>query len=229
MSNPFDTTTTTRFEQNAEQEFASERPCIIDRISLDIVTGTGLYTLPSYLINIKRITYLGWKVYPLPHRDLRQSYQSGTQQGRPLWYIFNNIGQLQLKFFPVPSETIAAITGPTLYGSDIANCCVVEFYRQPDFADFKIPAFFRQRLLTYYSNRRNFAMEGRTQDIKAANYWGKKYEAMKELYSNLLDDLNNKPRNLVASDNAQRPYGYTPPPPILPVSRFGISIDEPGY
>lgn len=228
MGIAFDAATTLRFEQNGEDEFASERPCIIDRISLDIITGTDIYSLPNSLISIRRITYLGWKVWPLPHRDLRDSYASGTQAGRPYWYIFNNIGQLQIKLFPVPSENLTAITGPTLWGSDILNCFIIEYFRLPDQSTFKIPAFFRQRLLTYYSNRRNYAMEGRTQDVKASKYWGNKFETYKRIYSELLDDLNNKPRNLITSMAAQRPYGFSPPPPILPVDRYGYSVDDPG-
>lgn len=229
MGQAFDAATTLRWQNNAEAEFATERPCIIDRTSLDIVAGTSIYNLPSSCVSIRRMTYLGWKVYPLVHRDLRQSYQSGNQSSRPYWYIMNNVGQLQIKLFPVPSVSIAAITGPTLWGSDIINCFCIEYYRTPDQVNFKIPDFFRTRLLTYYSNRRNFGMEGRTQDIKAMKYWGQKFEQYKQIYSNLLDDLTNKPRNLVASDSASRPYGYVPPPPILPVDRYGISVDEPSW
>lgn len=226
MAVPFDAATTLRFQNNAEDEFASQANCIVDRVALSIVSGTAIYNLPADCINIKRITYKGWKVFPLPHRDLRSSFQSGTQQSRPYWYIFNNIGQLQIRFFPVPAETVASVSGVTLWGSAIQARCIVEYFRLPDQVNFFIPAFFRSRLLTYYSNKRNFAMEGRTQDLKASSYWNNKFDNFKLIYMELLEDLNNKPRMLVSSNNNQRPYGYLPPPPILPIDRFGYSVDE---
>ena len=221
----FSTSTIARFETNAEQQFATERPCIIDRLALDITSGVGQYTIPNYVVNIRRVTYRGWKVYPLPHRDLRQSYLSGTQQGRPFWYIFNNVGQFKLQLFPVPSEDLIAVT-TDLYGANIPNQFIIEFFRLPDVAPFQIPDYFRRRLLKCYIAKRCFEIEGKGMNVKAAKYWSNKFEYLKEVYGSLMDDLNNKPRNLVASDSAQRPYGYTPPPPMLPINRFGISVDE---
>lgn len=225
MAVPFSSESTTRFQNNAEDEFSVQSKCIVDRISLDIVASQAIYDLPSYVVDIKRITWRGWKLFPLPHRELRKSFQSGTQESRPYWYIFNNIGQLQIKLFPVPNETIAAISGTSLWGSDILNCFIIEFYRLPDYSSFKIPDFMRTELLTFYSNKRNYAMEGRTQDIKAAQYWNMKYETYKQIYMDLIEDLANKPRKLLANNESSRPYGYTPPPPILPIDRYGYSVD----
>ena len=229
MGIAFDAATTLRFQNSAEDQFAGERPCIIDRVSLDIVAGTAIYNLPVACISIRRITYMGWKVFPLPHRDLRQSFQAGTQQSRPYWYIFNNIGQSQIRLFPVPSDSLVSITGAALWGSGISSAFIIEYFSLPNQTTLKIPTYFRSRLLTYYSNRRNFSMEGRAQDIKAGKYWQSKFEGMKEVYIELMDDLNNKPRNIVANNESSRPYGFLPPPPVLPISRFGISVDGPGY
>lgn len=228
MSQVFDSATILRFEANGEQAFCSVRPCIIDRIALNIVSGTAKYDLPSSCISIRRVTYKGWKVYPLPHRDLRQSYLSGTQQSRPYWYIFNNIGQTQIQFFPVPSETIAAIT-TNLYGSEIGNRVIVEYFRIPDQVSFIIPSWFRRQLLKCYINKKCFSIDTKSHANKASEYWNDKFNLLMNVYSELLDDLNNKPRNLVATDSAQRPYGFTPPAPILPVDRYGISVDEPSW
>src|SRR5438874_3543540 len=119
--------TLTHLENIGENTFASERPCIVDRTSLAIVSGTDIYTLPSYVINVRRITYKGWKLFPLSHRDLRQSYQSGNQGGRPFWYIFNNIGQSQIKLMPVPTENITAEnTYTNLWGPTISSKFIIE-------------------------------------------------------------------------------------------------------
>ena len=220
-----------------ENTFASERPCIVDRTSLAIVSGTDIYTLPNYVIDIKRITYKGWKLFPMPHRDLRQSYLSGKQGGRPYWYVFNNIGQSQIKLFPVPQENITADNTYTkLWGSGILTDFIIEFYRLPDSAGVSplIPVFFRRRLLKAYVASRSFQMEGRGVNLKASKYWKDRFGFLKETYSNLLDDLTNKPRNIIANNTVGRPYGFLPPPPLLPIgdtsSHFpggqGIGVDD---
>src|SRR5207253_4675992 len=110
------------------QNFAAENPCIVDRMSLNIISGTALYTLPSYVTDIRRVTWLGQKLWPVSHRDLRDTGLSGTQQSKPYNYIYNNIGQSKIQFFPVPSQSItAAITSNGLWGSEILTSVIVEF------------------------------------------------------------------------------------------------------
>jgi hypothetical protein len=225
LNTPFDSATVTRFKNNGEDDFEVSRPCILDRVSIALVTGTDVYSLPSYCINIKRVTYLGWQVYPLPHRDLRASYISGTQQSRPYWYIFNNIGQGQIKLFPVPAADLAQVLSPWTQ-PDILNGFVIEFYRTPDYNTFITPSWFRNRIRDNYANYRCFMMEGRWQNMKAAKYFKVKWSMLKDLFIEQLDDLQNKPRNIVASGNAQRPYGFIPPPPMLPINKFGIGVDD---
>jgi hypothetical protein len=231
----------TLLETKGENTFAAERPCIIDRISLAITSTVDIYTLPSYVIDIKRITYKGWKVFPMPHRDLRASYLSGKQGGRPYWYVFNNIGQSQLKLFPVPQENITADnTYTNLWGAGILTDFIIEFYRLPDSTDsaarYNIPNFIRRRLLKSYVMSRAFQAEGRGTNVKATKYWRSKYDFLKSLYTELLDDLNNKPRNIIANNMQSRPYGFVPPPPMIPISKAspshgnlqwnGISVDD---
>jgi len=227
----FADTTLTHLENIGENAFASERPCIVDRTSLAIVSGTDVYTLPSYVINIRRITYKGWKVFPITHRDLRQSYQSGNQAGRPYWYIFNNVGQSQIKLMPVPTENISAeATYTNLWGPTINTKFIIEFYRLPDVSDLQnkylIPNFIRRRLLKTFVLSRAFQMEGRGVNIKASKYWRARYDFLKSIYIDLLDDLNNKPRNIICNNITSHPYGQGPPAPQLPVSKYGISVDE---
>jgi hypothetical protein len=238
----------TRFQQAAEIKFTITRGSIIDRSSIALVAGTADYVLPDYVQNIRRVTYLGWEVFPIAHRDLRASYLSGTQQSRPYWYVINNTptssGQFKIKFFPVPSLSVAAISAYTdLWGPGVINGLVIEYFRAPDFTGTKlrVPTYFMSILANMYANKRCFAIDGPGMSLKAVKFWNDKYDEMKEFFINLMDDINNKPRNLIANDASQRPYGYTPPPPILPqrggnpngssaqANMFGISTDEPGW
>jgi hypothetical protein len=122
----------TRFQNEAEEIFAREFPCLIDRISLDIVSGTSIYTLPSYIIDIRKITWKGKRLAPLSHRRYRENF-SPSSSGTPEYYIHNNIGQSQIKFLPSPNETIVSSTS-NLWGSNISSKVIVEYYRAPSFS-----------------------------------------------------------------------------------------------
>ncbi len=234
-----------RFQREGEIKFAVQRPSIIDRSSISLVAGTADYVLPDYVQSIRRVTYLGWEVFPLEHRQLRQSFLSGTQQSRPYWYIINTVptsnGAYQIKFFPVPSLSVAAVSSYTdLWGPGINAGLIYEYFRSPDFTGTKlrVPAYFMDKLKVMYESKRCYAIDGPYQDLKAVKFWNGKYAQMEAYFSELMDDMNNKPRNLIANDGSSRPYGYTPPPPLLPQSvnsasgsssqanQFGISTDE---
>ena len=223
MAQVFSDPTIDRFKVIGENEFVNEYPCIVDRISLSIAANTATYTLPSYVTSIRRITWLGQKVWPLPHRDLRTSYTGATTTSKPDWYIYNNIGQSKIQFYPTPGVAIAqATTG--LWGSNIATACIVEFYRLPDQVNFTIPLFFRRKLLKCYVNKRSFSMETKSQNLKNRDYWNDKYAMLKQTYGTLLEDLNNRPRKLILDGNASENY-YRMPSPRLP-ARFGVGVDE---
>ena len=220
----FSTATIARFEADAEANFNYERPCIVDRIGLAIVAGTAEYTLPSYVNDIRRITISGIPVYPLPHRELRFSCLNSTQQGRPYWYIINNIGQNKIRFFPVPNTNLADTTTLTsLWGSGITNNCIIEFYRQPDQSTNILPIFIRRRLLKCYINKRCFEVDKKGNSLKNVKYWADKYDNLKSIYSDLLDDLNNKPRKLIASNTSNMNPALASP--VLPY-RYGISVAD---
>jgi hypothetical protein len=235
----------TRFQQEAETKFVLQRNCIVSRTSLALVAGTAEYVLPDYIQSIKRVTYLGWEVFPLEHRQLRAAFLSGTQQSRPYWYIINTVptsnGAYQIKFFPVPSLSVAAISGySALWGPSINAGLIIEYFRSPDFTSstLRAPAYFMDKLKTMYASKRCYAIDGTGQSLKTVKFWNDKYTEMESFFDELMDDMNNKPRNLIASDSSSRPYGYTPPPPILPqtvnsasgstsqANQFGISTDE---
>jgi hypothetical protein len=127
-----------RLSNEGENNFAVEYPCILKRISLsttvatasdfDSMTGdfdsaTGNFddagssvtyvnpfTLPDDVISIRRVTWKGYKLDPLPHRNAREVFQNMTQLGRPFWYIFNNVGQNLIQLFPGPNEQLPIIT-----------------------------------------------------------------------------------------------------------------------
>lgn len=220
----FDDATITRFSQEGEADFITTNNCLLKRISLATVSGTALITIPDDVLSIKRITWRGYKLDPLPSRNFREVFQNAEQQGRPFWYVFNNIGQNQLQLFPAPNETLAAAT-TNLWGSEIANSLIIEYFCASDYSTLTIPAYFRRRLLKSYVLRACFNIEGQQQNLTNSKYFKKRYMNLAQLYGQLLSDLTSKPRKLVITYiNADR-WGF-PGFAMLPIDRFGISVDK---
>jgi len=250
----FSPATVDRLSAEGENNFAVEYPCILTRISLAVVgTGGGgglfdstgglfdsatglfdsgggsggisfsnIFTLPDDVISIRRITWRGYKLDPLPQRNFREVFQNATQQGRPFWYVFNQVGQNLVQLFPTPNENLAAAT-TDLWGSAIGNCFMIEYYRAPDFINYTIPNYFRRRLLKSYVLRGCFNIEGQGQNRKASQYFKERWRMQKESYGLLMRSLHNKPRKLVV--NGISSSYYFPGAPLLPINRFGTSVD----
>lgn len=220
----FTTAQITRFKEEAEDQFNLKFNCIVDRYAIPVISGTATYVLPSYIINIRRVTYKGWKLDPLTQRELRTSFLNGTQSGRPYWYIFNNIGQLKIQLMPVPQENVASVT-TGLFGSNIINAVIVEHYRTPDYATFILPTFLRRRLVKAFVMKRCFEVDNKGGNLKAAKYWTEKWDALIEMYGNALDDLITKPRNLITAPSANT-FGFTPPAPLLPSQYLNAYVED---
>lgn len=217
----FSGTTQTRFKNEGEDLFNIENPCILDRIALNIVSGTNQYSLPDYVMSIKRVTYRGWKIDAMDQRSLRETNLTGNETGtRPYNYIFNNIGQLLIQFFPTPSETIIA-DQTNLWGSNIASQVIVEFWRSSDHSTFLIPPFFRSRLINAYMNSKLFALEGKGTDLKSAKYFDKKWLILKDKYSMLMNNLQSSPGRIIFGNSTIDSLILTP---HLPFSKYGIGV-----
>lgn len=214
-----------RFSQEGENQFAEDFPCILTRLSLTITANQSLYTLPDNVKSIRRITWQGWKLDPLGQRNMREVFQYASQVGKPFWYIFNNVGANNLKFFPIPNASINP-SGGDLWSDAITTDVIIEYFQLPDFANYVIPEYFRRRLLKAYVLKSCFGVEGQGTNIKNRDYFIQKWQNLRELYGNLLYEIHNKSRKLCL--NGITSSQFFPGQPLLPVSRFGIGIDD-GY
>ena len=212
----------TRFFNEGENLFAQERPFLVDRYSPPLVAGTSVYTLPDYVISIRRITYLGKKLDPLPQRNYREVFQSVAQEGWPFWYIFNNIGANKVQLFPTPQVTIPA--GTNLWGSDIPTSCIVEFNRATDNSTFVLPSWIRRQMLKQFVMKRKFELDGPGVNNKLAKYYDGKWQMSKGEFSELLDQLYYLSRKYMISEVVSS--NYFPGQPVLPIDQFGSSVDE---
>lgn len=219
----FSDSTINRFAQEGENAFAVEYPCILSRLALSVTVNVSKYSIPDSITSIRRVTWRGYKLDPLPERAKRDCFQNATQIGRPFWYVFNNVGLNKIQFFPIPDETIVASQVGLYDDAGIRSQVIVEYFQAPDFSTKIIPAYIRRRLLKTYALRGCFNIEGQGQSLKNAKYWKAKWIFLKERYGLLLAELHNKPRKLVV--NSITASYYFPGSPILPIDRFGTSVN----
>lgn len=221
----WDSTTIIRFSQEGENDFVEEYPCILTRMSLPLTQNVSTYTLPDDIRSIRRVTYLGFKLDPLGQRNMREVFNYATQVGKPFWYVFNNIGANKIQFFPIPDQTINP-SGGNLYSDAITTDLIIEYFKLPDFATFVIPPYFRRRLLKAYVLKNCFSIEGQGQNLKNRDYFAQRWDQLKQKYGQFLDEIHNKSRKLCL--NGITSSQFFPHTPVLPVSRFGIGIND-GY
>jgi hypothetical protein len=214
-----------RFYYQGENEFCADKQFLVDRLSVATVRGQSNYSLPDFVLSIRRITWLGQKLDPLTKRNEREVFQSATQQGTPFWYVFNNIGANLISFFPQPLLNLNA--APNCWTSDnIANYVIVEFYRSTDNVSFVIPSWKRRQLLKNYVAYRQAIQDGGSYSRTVANYYKSKWDTAKAFFVDTLDDLYGSARKLMVDEIVSS--NYFPGEPVLPINQFGVSVDE-GY
>ena len=220
----FNSATLNRIVNQGEINISVEKPFLVDRFEPTIVSGTPLYTLPDYVTSIRRVTYLGFGLDPLPQRNFREVFQNGNQIGKPFWYIFDNQVQNTIRLFPAPPDNIAAGVDPWL--ADIPTKCIIEFYRVSDNSSFVLPSYVKRQLLKQYAAQQLYKMEGAGQNKKLSQYFTSKYDMFKKGFIEHLDYLHNRPRKFVVNEIVSS--NYFPAQPILPIDMFGTGVDE-GY
>lgn len=219
----FSTEQLNRYSLKAEQSFANEFNCLIDRRALDITEDVSLYILADDVINIRRITYRGKKLDPISHRDLREAFVSSFSSGTPTHYIYNNVGQNTIKLFPTPTETLTNVQADLLNPEVIRLQCIAEFYATADGIYYKLPDYIRRRLLKASVLKQAFLAEGKGQNLKAAKYWDQKWKYLKELYGEQIHDQLNMPRRLMANGGMINRGMLLPP--MLPISMQGVGVN----
>ena len=220
------TTDLQRFYDQGENDFCSEKQFLVDRLSINTQSGVSDYQLPDYVLSIRRISWLGQKLDPLTKRNQREVFQSATQQGTPFWYVFNNITTpCYISFFPKPQAILPTSSNPWI-STEIAKCCIVEFYRATDNTNFVIPAWKKNQLLKNYVCLRAAMIDGGSYSKNSINYYKQKLNLYKQIFVEILDELYNAPRKLMVDEIVSS--NYFPGEPVLPINQFGVSVDE-GY
>jgi hypothetical protein len=215
-----------RYYYQGEIECSVEKPFLVDRIALNITANVKQYDLPDYVTSIRRITYKGSGLDPLPRRNQREVFQNSTQVGTPFWYVYNNIGLNSIILFPCPPSSVALpANGADLYSQAvISTSCIVEFTRVSDNVTHIIPPVFRRQLLKRYVAANALLVDNREVNLRASKYYKSRWEAQKQDFFATVDELYNQPRRLLVNDF--NTFNYFPGRPVLPINQFGISVNE---
>lgn len=197
----------------AEEDIAIKAPCIVDRVALNIVSGNPLYEIPSSSLGIRRITWLGYKLYPLtklevqdlyPYVSITNSYfgafssafsnafyvkssSSGTTLGRPYHWAYSGYGWDKIQLYPTPNISIGTTTSG-LWDTSITTHCIVEYYRLPDISGqvHRVAPYIRRALIKDFVLAKAFQSEGIGQDLQASMWHSQRYEINLDLFKSIL-------------------------------------------
>lgn len=209
----------TRWSEQVEDRFAAEFNCIEKRIAIALVSGTPTYLLGTDVLSIRRITYNGIKIDPLPRRQKTAIFQNYVTVGNPKWYLYNDLmEQKQITIFPTPQTTVTA--SGNLYGVGIRTGMVMSYWSRPDFSTYIIPTWFRMRVIKAGVMALAYQQEGVRQNLKAAQYWDNKFVRLANRCGAQMQTLMATSRRLTLKGNV-RTYGNWPAPPVLPIDQFG--------
>ena len=216
-----------QLREEGEVELSVDVPLLFYRYPLSITLGQSEYTLPTGIVNILRVSYKGFKVYPYSSRLGRNEgveiRPDSTVSGRPEYYITRDNNWDTIKFFPTPNETLTTDDTTKDTKTGILAQCIITCYMRADVSgdSLRIPEYIRRQFTKYYVMYRAYAKEGKSQNIQASNYFKQKYLFAKEEFRQIVHKMPRainsgvEPMNIRMARNAR---------PSLP-SNFGRVVE----
>ena len=185
--------TLNRLAQVVEEETTSRLEAVVDRLALNIVAGQYDYLLPDYISAISRATWIGYELNPRTRLDQIRSQSTPfmSSQNMPREYIISGVGYNIIRLLPTPNINLPDPGGDYFDPSVYMNACVLQFTRVPDITNYqlRIPDFLQRLFFKDAILFRALSMEGKGQDLKGAEYFGKKASYMYGLLSEIKQNL----------------------------------------
>lgn len=226
----FSDTLLNQLTSDAELAIVRDTQCLYHRFLLPVVAGTSVYTLPSKVNGVKRITYRGWKLEPVSWEELtilspgtffiNDSNKEETSQSRPFWYALHPTNVSDIRLYPTPAETFNA-NDPTIdpYSPDSGPSCIVSCWRNVDtsFIDptAVLPQYIDRRTRKAYVLWKAFEKDGPGQSLTAAKYYEARYKYLIESFRKI-NDGSFISKRYALDDGWLSLRGYKYPKPILP-------------
>ena len=226
MSQIWDQTFIDGLAESAEKDAVNRVDYLFFRFSMSSEAGKSVYTLPNYVRKIERITWRGYKVWPLSWREMceinpatavvSETTKTESSQSRPLYYCLHPTNYRNIRFYPTPNETIALDDSRIDYTDGIRARVIVSCYRAPfmDDYNYRMPSWIRRRLIKAYALRAAYLKEGKGQNLKASQYWDKKYSYLTEMFKTIVNGCYVSKRNRLGDGSSN--FGKKPARPILP-------------
>jgi hypothetical protein len=218
---------------DAEQEINKRLNSVIFlKFYLNTTPGQSVYTLPWYVRTVSRITWLGRKVDAVSWSDLQQltpatawvspTVSLETGQGRPLYYAMHPTNPWDIRFYPCPNQAFGQ--GPDPYSPDYGNYCIVSAWRNIDYTYLDptalLPPYIDRRTRKAYVLSKAFALEGKGQNMKAAQYYSQLFEFLIEEFMKINSGCYVGQKYML-DDGELSVDNFKYPKPILP-SNFEI-------
>lgn len=195
-----------QLNSNAGQQINQDLPCIWQRFTFAIQAGLSVYRLPSFVRSILGIQIRGRELDKANWDDLTvltpatvfvgsnaPNENIETTSGKPLWYALHPTNIYDIRFFPTPDETFTSDPSDDPYSPDNGPKCIITCLRAIDDTGVDktalLPNYIDRRTRKAYVLWKAFRSEGKGQNLKASEYYRKKYDYLIKSFTR----INNQP------------------------------------
>jgi hypothetical protein len=219
-----------RVQREGEEEIARETKCLIDRISLTTSIDQFEFTLPDYVIDVRKVYWKGIRLNPVSGMEFQiagydiRTWQEGSFNGEAFTDAFNlgifkvdhisgysGSGGRPYDYFYYgfgeniirlyPGSNENLIAYPDgLWSNNLGQALIVEFYRTADGEVWKIPDYFRRRTIKSYVLWKAFSQEGAGQNLKAAQYYKARYLLLLARAKTLVNNVHRSYKRVAPSE-----------------------------
>lgn len=222
-----------QWQQDAKDYILNQVQCIFYKFYLPVVVGTSVYTLPSFVKTVKRVTWLGRGLDPLNWDELtiitpatvvvNNTTRIETSNSRPQWYAMHPTNVKDIRLYPTPDLTFdqtPSTDDPYSTMLNESHCCI-SCWRFVDCTGTdptsQIPAYIYRRTMKAYVLWRAFKQEGPGQNLKASKYYKGKLDYLIEKFRLINDGtFVSKRYSLGDGDTTLENFRY--PKPIYPAN-----------
>lgn len=226
-----------QWQADAEADINKRIPSLIYfRFCLATIEGISVYTLPSFVRTVSRVSWLGRKLDPVSWDELvllspataqLQSDQIDTIPtvvGRPLYYAKHPTNPLDIRLFPTPNLTLSSSAqDPYSPLPETANpqACIVACWRSIDstFSDptALLPNYIDRRVRKAYVLWKAYSAEGKGQNLAASKYYKNLYEWLINHFISINQGAYLSKKYTI-EDGLLTIDGFRYPRPILPAN-----------
>jgi hypothetical protein len=222
-----------QLQEDAQHYILNEIKCLFHKFYLPITEGQSVYTLPSKVKGVIRVTWLGRQLEPLSWDELtiitpatvvvNNSTKIETSISRPQWYAMHPTNLMDIRLYPTPDETFdQSPTTDNPYAVQYNEPhCNISCWRYIDDTGAdptaQLPLYILRRTVKAYVLWRAFAKEGIGQNLTASKYYKQKLDFLIDNFRLINDGtFVSKKYSLGDGDNGLESFRY--PKPIYPAN-----------